>query len=221
MTDCLHFNTDRTLPCELTVIDCLHFNTDRTLPCELTVVDCLHFNTDITLPCELTVADCLHFNTGTEHCPGSYQRVWPVGTAYSFEWRELRLFRMSCCSETERWMSANRMNLNQQKTEVFVCGPSFSLFVCGPSFSLFVCGPSFSLFVCGPSFSLFVCGPSFSRVLSYHWRELPQISFLSRQTRVYRDTTRLVFDATKYFCLDKPAHFVAYFCCDKRRVLSP
>ena len=36
----------------------------------------------------------------------------------------------------------------------------------------------------------------------YHWRELPQVSFLSRQTRVSRVTTRLV--ATKVcFCRDK------------------
>ena len=72
-----------------------------------------------------------------------------------------------------------------------------------------------------------------------HWQELPQVSFLSRQTRVSRVTTRLVatvvcfcrdkimFVATKYFCRNtilSRQMFVAtniilsrqaYFCRDK------
>ena len=36
----------------------------------------------------------------------------------------------------------------------------------------------------------------------YHWRELPQVSFLSRQTRVCRDKTRLL-SRQKYACRDK------------------
>ena len=36
----------------------------------------------------------------------------------------------------------------------------------------------------------------------YHWWELPQVSFLSRQTRVCRDKTRLL-SRQKYACRDK------------------
>ena len=65
----------------------------------------------------------------------------------------------------------------------------------------------------------------------YHWRELPQVSFLSRQTRVSRVTTRLVattvcfcrdkimFVATKYFCRDK-SFVTTNICRDKHNFVS-
>ena len=53
--------------------------------------------------------------------------------------------------------------------------------------------------------------------LPYHWRELPQVSFLSRETSVCRDKTRLL-PRQKYACRDKK-HFCRdrhnYFCRDK------
>ena len=48
-------------------------------------------------------------------------------------------------------------------------------------------------------------------VLTYHWRELPQVSFLSRQTRVCRDKIKLVaikLLLRQKFCHDKHA-FIA------------
>ena len=45
-----------------------------------------------------------------------------------------------------------------------------------------------------------------ARLSQYQWRELPQVSFLSRQTRVCRDKSKLLL--TKIFCCDK-YHFVA------------
>ena len=77
------------------------------------------------------------------------------------------------------------------------------------------------------------------RVRSYHWRELPQVSFrrdkhqtfcrekllLSRQTRLCLDKTHLL-SRQRYACRDKH-NFVAtkvlsrqaFFCRDKRRVM--
>ena len=62
----------------------------------------------------------------------------------------------------------------------------------------------------------------------YHWRELQQISFLSRQTHVYHDKTCLLswqkyachdktFVITKLFCCCNKHNFVAtiFCCCDK------
>ena len=62
----------------------------------------------------------------------------------------------------------------------------------------------------------------------YHWRELQQISFLSRQTHVYHDKTCLLswqkyachdktFVITKLFCCCSKHNFVAtiFCCCDK------
>ena len=45
----------------------------------------------------------------------------------------------------------------------------------------------------------------------YHWRELPQVSFLLWQTRVCRDKTRLLL-WQKYACRDKLLSWQAYFC---------
>jgi len=65
----------------------------------------------------------------------------------------------------------------------------------------------------------------------YHWRELPQVSFLSRQTCVWRE--KQVFVATKIWlsppnkieygpgvCRDKSFVATKYFCRDKIRVLT-
>ena len=79
-------------------------------------------------------------------------------------------------------------------------------------------------------------GDHYSRVaqfpaVEYDWRELPQVSFLSRQRRVCRDKTRLL-SQLKYACRDKTFvatntclsphirdnFFFIYFCRDKRRV---
>ena len=47
------------------------------------------------------------------------------------------------------------------------------------------------------------CPKNYQRQLPpYHWRELPQVSFLSPQTRVCRDKTRLL-SRQKYTCRDK------------------
>ena len=77
---------------------------------------------------------------------------------------------------------------------------------------------------------------------TYHWRELPQIAFWSRQTRVCRDKNatclsrqkcylwqlppmidKRMLVATKLFIVELYTKVVsreAYFCRDKRRVLS-
>ena len=48
----------------------------------------------------------------------------------------------------------------------------------------------------------------------YHWRELPEVSFLLRQTRFCRDRTR-VLSRQKYACGDKYLSRETRVCCDK------
>ena len=83
--------------------------------------------------------------------------------------------------------------------------------------------------------SIIILLRSLKQPAAYHWRELPQVSFLSRQ-KFWRD--KHMFDATKHvFCHDKSMFFrdkyifvatkhfskvlsrQAYFCRDTRRVL--
>ena len=75
-----------------------------------------------------------------------------------------------------------------------------------------------------------------SHAAVYHWQELQQVWFLPQQTHVCHDKSMLVtksfchdksmFVATKMFCHDKhvfvtkPLLQQAYFCHDKRHVLS-
>ena len=46
------------------------------------------------------------------------------------------------------------------------------------------------------------CGDTVADPVTYHWRERPQVSFSSRQTRVCHDRTRLL-SRQKYACRDK------------------
>ena len=52
-------------------------------------------------------------------------------------------------------------------------------------------------------------------VCFYHWRELPQVSFLSRQM-FCRD--KIMFVATKYFCHDKHVFVAKKKCLSKQNV---